>query len=205
LAVRKHFVVGLVVLVASGCQSLVEDLPDSGPAPSQGVVSSGPVGAATPAPTATPTNSPATSTPVPAEPTEPPSQGGGPGGPPPWQTACNLPPVSGVTTCGREGNSPQFATVVDNAITKLVKQHPEIFDLKRQQGVGEYFVKDWDAFFWGVMQNVGAAGYCANFDGENIGVKNSNGFNEGYHVLISNSFLWRPPQSWIGTCTPSWF
>jgi hypothetical protein len=192
------------MLIGASCQSLVEDLPDTDAYPSQGVTSTGPVGAIpVPTPTDVPGNS-ATPAPEATEPPTPPR--GGPNGPPPWQTSCFLPPGTGNgLNCGRGSQGPQFAKVVDDAITKLVKQSPEIFDLKRKQGEGEFFVKDWDAYYWGVMQNVGAAGYCANFDGENIGVKNSNGFNEGYHVLISNGFIWRPPQSWIGNCTPSWF
>jgi hypothetical protein len=184
------------------CQSLTQDVPSSDPAPSSGVVSSAPVpiSAGTSAPPTTPSDGP---TPAPTNgPDGPPSTSGGPGTAPPWLTSCSFGAGSGDgTSCTKEGFASRYWRDVQSAIDKVIHDHPEYFYADHTR------VRDgkWDQYYWGVMQNLHTAGFCANFDGENIGVKAGNDLSEGYHVLISDGTVWRGAGSWVGSCVPAWF
>jgi hypothetical protein len=55
------------------------------------------------------------------------------------------------------------------------------------------------------MRNLSNAGYCSTYDGEELGVKNSNSFNEQFDILVSSGHIRRGGGSYRSTCSPSWF
>src|SRR5216684_2646806 len=66
------------------------------------------------------------------------------------------------SSCAR--NSGVFLKDIEAAIDLLVAQKPEIFNLNDQISAGSYRVLDVDAYYEGVVRNLQAAGFCANFD-----------------------------------------
>src|SRR5262249_1980267 len=72
--------------------------------------------------------------------------------PPPTSTDCPLGKGTANTTCYKA--TPSFLSALDDSIELLAKQHPEIFDLKDQTGVGGYKVKDVNAYYSGVIKNL---------------------------------------------------
>lgn len=194
--------VAIVLATAMGCQALKDALPTKSteptPSPSQSPVSipvvlptpTPVIGGPTPAPSPTPTPG---STPSPTPSSAPPSTG-----------SCTLPP-SNFPEAGCSMQSPAFLGPVDKAITLLTQQQPSIFDFGNNRCENCYYVKNEAAFVAGVIKNLTAAGLCAAYDGEELGVKNSNSFNEQYDILISSGHIRRGGGSYRSTCTPSWF
>ena len=188
--------VAMLMTGLGGCQQLKDALPTKSteptPAPSQSplaipVVLGAP---ATPSPSPTPTPS---ATPNPS-PTAPPPTGG----------TCSLPKSNNPEApCSMQSQS--FLGPLDKAITLLTTQQPSIFDFNRKTCENCYFVKDESAFVSGVIKNLNAAGYCALYDGEELGVKNSNSFNDQYDILVSSGHIRRGDGSYRSTCNPSWF
>jgi hypothetical protein len=111
----------------------------------------------------------------------------------------------GSTAYGCQRTSPAFLNEVDAAINKLVAEEPQIFDLTDQQGEGGFRVVSPGQYYVGVMRNLQAMGFCANFDGEEMQVKNSNDFNDQYHIMISSGYVRRGSSSYRTTCTPASF
>ncbi|HEY3121730.1 MAG TPA: hypothetical protein VGL15_13975 [Vicinamibacteria bacterium] len=107
------------------------------------------------------------------------------------------------SSCAR--NSAVFMKDVEAAIDLLAAQKPEIFDLKDQISAGSYRVLDVDAYYEGVVRNLQAAGFCANYDLSEIQVKNSNEFSEQYDVLLSTLHARRGAGSYRSTCAPAIF
>jgi hypothetical protein len=198
-------IVGMLATAIAGCQALKDTLPtkpsDPKPAPSQSPVSIPVVlpqatptpvlGGPAPAPTPTPANPGPNPTPAP---TPAPPTGG----------SCSLPPSSNPNdSCTMQ--SPAFLSPVDKAITLLTQQQPSIFNFNNNICENCYFVKDVSAYTAGVIKNLNAAGYCAKYDGEELGVKNTNSFNEQYDILISSGHIRRGAGSYRSTCNPAWF
>jgi hypothetical protein len=48
-------------------------------------------------------------------------------------------------------------------------------------------------------------GVCAIFDGEEIGVKNTNAFNDQYDIHLASGHVRRGEGSYRATCTPAQF
>jgi hypothetical protein len=136
-----------------------------------------PSGPATPAPTATPAPQP---TPTPIARTNCDRIGLGPGG-----------------GSGCPKQTANFQKEVDAAIDKIRAERPELFDGRNVLSVGQYLL--------GVIENLEAVGLCAGYDGEELQVKNSNDFNDQYHILTS-SFQYRDGfGSYRVTCYPAAF
>jgi hypothetical protein len=107
------------------------------------------------------------------------------------------------SSCSR--NSGIFLRDVEAAIDLLATQRPEIFDLKDQISAGAYRVLDTDAYYEGVVRNLQAAGFCANYDLSEIQVKNNNDFSEQYDILVSTMHVRRGAGSYRNTCAPAIF
>jgi hypothetical protein len=117
-------------------------------------------------------------------------------------------PVAARTNCERIGLGPgaghgcprrtaNFQKEVDAAIAKFRAEHPELFEGRNVLSVGQYLV--------GVIENLEAVGLCAGYDGEELQVKNSNDFNDQYHILTS-AFQFRDGfGSYRATCYPAAF
>src|SRR5687767_4454930 len=80
----------------------------------------------------------------------------------PGAQSCQYGPGTVTASCAR--HVPAFVADVDGAIEQLVREHPEIFDLTRISGEGQYYVKDPDAYYAGVIRNLQARNFCAAFD-----------------------------------------
>ena len=101
--------------------------------------------------------------------------------------------------CARSG--PNFDPQVAQAVDQVVRDHPEAFAPHplglRVVSPGKLLV--------GVIENLDAMGICAGFDGEEVQVKNSNAFNDQYHLITSNFILRRGESSYRATCFPATF
>ena len=53
--------------------------------------------------------------------------------------------------------------------------------------------------------HVNAAGFCARWDGEELGVKNTNSFDEQYDILLADNHARRGLGSYKGSCYPANF
>ena len=121
----------------------------------------------------------------------------------PSAASCPIGPGSVTATCAR--HVPAFVADVDAAIAQLVTEHPEIFDLTRVSGEGQYYVKDTQAYYAGVIRNLQARNFCAGFDLVELQLKNSQSFSEQYNILLSNGHARRGDGSYRATCSPAAF
>lgn len=117
--------------------------------------------------------------------------------------SCHLGDGSASNSCARE--NPTFLNEVDEAIDRLVQEQPQIFDLQEELGPGGYKVMSVGQYYVGVMRNLQAMGFCANFDGEEMQVKNTNEFSDQYHIMISSGHIRRGSSSYRATCYPAAF
>lgn len=136
----------------------------------------------TPAPTASPTPAP-TPTPTPA-PTPTPT---------PAAQSCKLPPQpecggpegpKGTWGCCKEEHGNIFGEMVEEAIAKIQKERPELFDRGRVlndnayvQGVARILERDY--------------GLCSKQGGpeDEIGVKNANNYSEQFDILLGSGYI----------------
>jgi len=149
-------------------------------------------GASSPA-TPPPVPSPTPVTPVTA-PTAPPT---------PAALGCGVGPSTGAGNCIR--TSPTFLSEVDAAIDRVVAKRPDIFDVRDQRGAGGFLVKDSNAYYALVVEELKAAGFCATADGGEVATKINNNFNDQYHIMISSGHIRRGEASYRASCYPSWF
>ena len=179
----------LAALVAAGCDALTEKVADSkpnpvapAPVPVVVVVEAVPTPTPPPAPAATPT--PAT---------------------PPAAQGCRLPASHGPgTNCPRQ--EPSYLREVESAMDQLLREEPQMFDFKRARGCGEcYLVTDPDRFSRRMAELMPQRGLCGYYDGEELGVKGTNAFNDQYDILTADMFIRRQLGSYRSTCYPAWF
>ena len=97
--------------------------------------------------------------------------------------------------CPRE--APTFEDDVDQAIRTLQAERPDVFDGQRILKVGAYYV--------GLIEILDRQGICAGFDGEELGVKTSNDWNEQYDIETVNGLARFAPVSYRTTCYPAAF
>jgi predicted small lipoprotein YifL len=124
--------------------------------------------------------------------------------PTPVPTSCDrLGFVSPSNSCGSE--SPHYLPQLERAMDRLVAEHPEIFKLSESSGSGQYRVVSTGRYYVGLIKNLEAEGLCAGFDGEELGIKEGNAFNDQYHVMTSAFFMRRGQGSYRTTCSPAVF
>jgi hypothetical protein len=189
---QKAKAVWLVVAVAGwGCDALSEKLDQEkanpvAPAPVPVVVQV--VAVPTPVPT------PAAPEPAPSATPAPPSAQG-----------CRLPPGNGPgTNCPRQQSS--YLKEVESAIFQLIRNEPELFDMKRSRGCSDcYLVKDPTRYVNRMAELMSERGLCGHYDGEELGVKGTNAFNDQYDILTADMFIRRQEGSYRSTCYPAWF
>jgi hypothetical protein len=193
LALLASLGAGLLV----GCNLLnAKDAAPTEPTPVSLVPISIPV--VLPSPTATPAPAPtAAPTPVPTPTPEPTA-------PPPSSSSCNLPPSNPANpACGAGTQS--FLQNLENAITLATQKRPDLFDFNDKRCENCYRVKDVNAYINLVMKNLAAQGLCTLFDGEDLQIKNTNDFNDGYDIITWDNYIRRGAGCYRGTCRPSWF
>ena len=72
-----------------------------------------------------------------------------------------------------------FLNRVEAAIDEVIRTDPQIFDTRRTRGCANcYFVTDPTRYVNRVAQAVTRNGVCGYYDGEELGVKGSNAFND---------------------------
>ncbi len=126
--------------------------------------------------------------------------------PTPVLTSCPLGLGTGRFTC--QGDVPGLLPQLDAAIDKLVSDHPSLFDTTNPPAVGGYLIYDVDAFYDGVIDNLTAAGLCAQrdySDKDHFLVKENNDYAEVYDIVTTQSRIRRGPVTFLQTCTPAHF
>ena len=129
---------------------------------------------------------------------------------PPTTTLPPFDPIPGATSCarfgaGREGNcrrdSPNFMDDVDAVLSELTRERPSLFE---NTGGGLRVVST-GQFYVAFLQKLDARGICAAFDGEEVGMKTSDAFNDQFHMITSDLILRRGESSYRATCHPASF
>jgi hypothetical protein len=132
--------------------------------------------------------------------------------PPPTTPPVTIPtpqPPPGFASCQRIGpgrpqercamESPSFTNEIETSIDELFREKPQLFS----QVSGGFRVNSTGQFLVGMIEKLDAKGLCANFDSEEIQVKNSNVFNDQYHLITSGQLLRRGRSIYRATCYPA--
>lgn len=123
--------------------------------------------------------------------------------PTPERLGCGLPPGGGDgVDCPYA--SATFVDPVNHAIERAQREHPELFDLGNCDALA-CPVLDGPRYIEEVMLNLRRAELCVVFDGEEIAIKNTNEFNDQYHILTSSGLSRWGIGSYRATCRPAWF
>jgi hypothetical protein len=121
----------------------------------------------------------------------------------PPKNGCEL-PHSIEVTCGRERST--HLSVVDEAISQVVREHPEVFDFSgRQPAEGWFKIVNTTAFDNYVVEAIKARGYCSRHDGEELVVKRENTFSEHFDISTSEGNVRRGEGSYRSSCYPAAF
>ena len=181
------------------CQSITEELPQQpGPITPSTVATAQPPLIVIPVPAATPPPAPTNPT-GPNNPTNPPANPA-----PPPSGSCALPPGQFNENCSMQSQS--FLGRVEAAIDEVIASDPSAFDKSRTRGCANcYLVTDPTRYVNRVAQAITKNGVCGYYDGEELGVKSSNNFNDQYDILTSDLFIRRQGGSYRSTCRPAWF
>ena len=118
-------------------------------------------------------------------------------------TGCGLPPGGPFQHCPRE--LPFFAEKVNEAIGLVQHHNPELFDFRDGLGGMSYRVTDRERYHAEVVRQLEGLGFCALWDGEEVGLKNTNAFNEQYQVMTSMGYVRWGGGAYRSTCYPAWF
>ena len=116
---------------------------------------------------------------------------------------CGLPPSGPFQRCPYE--LPLFNFEINEAIARVQNEMPELFDPNDWQGGLSYRVLDRERYHHEVVARLEAMGFCAVWDGEEVGVKNTNDFNEQYQVMTSLGYVRWGGGAYRSTCFPAWF
>lgn len=122
---------------------------------------------------------------------------------PPVATGCGLPAGGPFQRCARE--LPFFNHELNAAIAEVQNEVPELFDFNDWQSGLSYRVLDRERYHAEVVARLEKMGFCAVWDGEEVGVKNTNDFNEQYQVMTSLNYVRWGGGAYRSTCFPSWF
>ena len=123
--------------------------------------------------------------------------------PSPSATSCQYGKGTPDTFCAKR--LPAHLADVDTAITRLVQQHPEYFNVNDTNGPDGYKVLKPAEFEQGVMANLQSAAFCTELNGNVLSVRKGTDFSEDYDILLSTGHARRGNGSYLGTCTPPSF
>jgi hypothetical protein len=116
--------------------------------------------------------------------------------------AANCPLGKGTASASCARHNGEFVPEVDAAVSQVLRDNPALFDMGDPSNPR---VRDAGAYYAAVVRNLQAAGFCANFDGAEIQVKNTNDFSEQYDVLLSDGAVRRGTGAYRLTCAPASF
>lgn len=117
----------------------------------------------------------------------------------PGFTSCSKLGAGKEGTCRREGST--FQGDVDAVLDELIRTKANLFE---NSGSG-LRVRSTGQFYVAFIQALDQRGLCAAFDGEEVGIKNSNSFNDQFHMVTSDLILRRGESSYRTTCFPASF
>lgn len=127
-------------------------------------------------------------------------------------SGCPLGNGSASAACGSKTREPRLLSYVETAIDQLVREKPELFDLKDVAVANTelYRVRDTEKYLDGVVDNLRRQGACAERDAddysyERILVKDSNDYSETYDVLLASGYVRRGSSAFVDTCVPASF
>jgi hypothetical protein len=109
------------------------------------------------------------------------------------QTCVRLGPGAQAFKC--TADTPSFLNEIQSAINQVRQQRPELFDYYQVKNLGFFYVQ--------LIKDLDTMGICAYYDGAELGVKNSNDFNDQYEVTSSQANLRQLPASYLSTCHPA--
>jgi hypothetical protein len=116
--------------------------------------------------------------------------------------------VSAVCAVGK----PALVDQVEAAQELLIQQQPQIFDSSDAAPPGSrgYRVKDKEAYLAGLVNNLRAAGLCAERDADDaalqrVRVKDGSDYSVDVNTLSSAGYMVRGAETYWQTCTPSAF
>ena len=123
--------------------------------------------------------------------------------PAPSPAGCTLPPSQEIT-CGDLPS--EYLGDVQDAITQVIKQRPELFDLtSHAKGHDDwYLVKDLQGYQLAVIDQLAKKGYCGR-SGEEIEVKRTNDFTENFDINFQDAYVRNGSGIYKGTCYPAAF
>jgi hypothetical protein len=151
-------------------------------------------------PTQPPVNTPPTTlTPTPVPPTPLPATPQ----PSPSAASCAIGKGDIDARCAR--SAPRLLQEVEAAIDRVVRDKPQLFNLREEISPGAYRVLDPHAYLEAVVGELAAAGFCAQLFGEQVQVKNSQDFSEEYDVVTSSGFIRRGAGAYVEFCSPAAF
>jgi hypothetical protein len=183
----------------AACTTIREDMPQPPTLPDAGPPTTLPVvivpvpipSPQAPGPGPGPTASPGDSSPAP---------------PPPSGQGCGVGPGNGSgENCPRQ--EPSFLNEVESALDQLVRQEPQLFNLKKtSKGCANcYQIVDSDRYVQRMAELMSERGLCGLYDGEELAVKRTNAFNDQYDIFTADGFIRRQLGSYRSTCYPAWF
>jgi hypothetical protein len=118
-------------------------------------------------------------------------------------------PFPGASSCARIGlgsanancraESPTFLAELQAAIDEVIAENPQNF-INTELGTQ---ARSSGVFYVGIIEKLDRKGLCAAFDGEEVGIKNQNGFSDQYHLLTSRFIVRRGESSYQVTCYPA--
>jgi hypothetical protein len=190
---RSYLLVAGLGFTLAGCNAISDQTTPTEPTSATPAPLAIPVVLPTPTPTPKPTPTPTPdATPAPT-PTPPPPAG-----------SCSL-PASNPSNPRCTDESPQFLNQMDTALTAVTTIHPEYFDFNDKKCDNCYYVKNVDGYLNGVIKQLNKQGVCAQYDGEEMAVKNSNAFSEQWDILLASGHMRRGAGSYRGVCRPAVF
>jgi hypothetical protein len=185
---RIALAAGAVLLCSwalTGCYRVSESSTAPDPAGTAGLPSAAPTPTPNPASTPTPTPAP---TPTPT----------------PEARGCGLGPGGGSGQgCPYVGSA--FEGDVTEAIRQVQRENPTLFNFNDGFGGLAWRVHDRKKFYELMVRKLESMGYCADHDLEELGVKNTNRFNEQFQIVRSGEYVRWGPGSYRSTCYPAWF
>jgi hypothetical protein len=91
--------------------------------------------------------------------------------------------------------SPSYLADLDLAIDTLMREEPDIFDGNSILSVGRYYQ--------GLILNLNRQGLCAEYDGEELGIRGQGNFSDHFDVQTGRDEVRRGPATYMGSCTPA--
>jgi hypothetical protein len=145
-----------------------------------------------------------TSPPPPAQPTTPPVATASPTSPPAGAQSC--PYGKGTLTAQCQRAASAYVADIDKAVGEVIRRRPDIFNPQDEASPGNPKVLKVADYFAGVVQQLQAAGFCAESDGvQNVQLKKGNDFSEKYAVLTSTGYVRKGEGAYRDSCFPAIF